>query len=277
MNEIIYTSYSQLGSPRIFLNELGEDLRKIKDLGWRLFVTNLRSQYRQSWLSYLWLLFPPILTMFIWFYLSKANILNSNVAENIYPLYVLSGIFIWQIFVECLNCPIQQLTASKWILSKVKVPHEAFIIAGLGGIIFNSIIRLTILAIALLFFGMPLKFTLFLVPFGIILVGFLGLAIGLAITPLGMLYSDIQNGLNLIVSLWFFITPIIYAESGIWWINKFNPVAPLLITARNWILTDKIIPERGFFLITFFSIVLLIFGWLFYRLAKPHLILRFSS
>lgn len=276
MEEIIYTSYSQLGSPRIFLREIIADLAKIKDLGWRLFVTNLRSQYRQSWLSYLWLLFPPVLTMIIWFYLSKANILNPNVAENIYPLYVLSGIFLWQTFVECLNCPLQQLNGSKWILTKIKMPHEAFIIAGLAGIVFNALIRLTLLIIALFYFGLSLKFSFLLFPIGVLTIGLLGFAIGLALTPLGMLYSDVQNGLSLITSLWFFLTPIIYAES-IGWIGSLNPVTPLLVTTRNWILTDKILPENGFWLITFISSILLLLSWLFYRLAKPHLISRISS
>ncbi len=277
MKETTYTSYSQLATPRIFIKEFINDLKATRELGWRLFITNLRSQYRQSFLGYIWLLVPPLLTSLIWIFLSRSRIINTNTSDNIYPIFVISGIFIWQTFVEAINMPIQQLRAQKAILTKVKVPHEAFILAGLGEIIFNLIVRMTLLVVLLLVFNVGFNLTLLLVPFGLFSVLLMGLAIGLLFTPIGLLYNDIPNGLNAIAALWFFITPIIYqipTETHIWQILKYNPINPLLITTRNWIIYNKSLPEIGFFLVLLSALILLILSWFIYRISKPHLIVR---
>jgi len=280
MKEIVYTSNSQLGTPRIFLQELIEDLRATKEIGWRFFLRNLRAQYRQSWLGYLWLIIPPLGTTLIWVYLSRAKILNVNTMDVPYPVYVLTGMFLWQTFIEALTCPLQQLQSSRWILTKIKAPHEAFVLAGLGGIVFNLLARMIILIVAFLWFGVSLQATLLLFPLGVFSLLLLGLAIGLLITPIGMLYTDVSNGLGVIITFWFFITPIVYMipkDSKVLSIVKYNPVTPLLVTTRNWLMNGVVTPESGFYLVTTLALVTFLSGWIFYRLAKPHLIVRLSS
>lgn len=280
MNEIIYTSNSQLSSPRIFLHELKEDLRAIKVLGWRLFITNLYSQYRQSWLGYIWLVVPPLLTGIVWIFLGRSEIIVTNTSPANYPVFVISGIFIWQTLVESINMPIDQLSNQKHILSKVKAPHEAFILAGMGNIFFNVLLRTIILLILLGVFKVSLTFNILLFPIGLISIIIFGLAIGLFLTPIGLLYKDIKNGINAVVSLLFFVTPIIYqipTHSGVWRILSFNPITPLLNTTRNWLMGGSVSPENGYFLILISSIIVLLGSWGFYRLAKPHLIARFSN
>jgi lipopolysaccharide transport system permease protein len=276
MKETVYTSNSQLSTPRIFLQELIEDLKSTREIGWRFFLRNLRSQYRQSWFGYLWLLIPPLGTTVIWVYLSKAKILNVNTMDVPYPIFVLTGMFLWQTFVESLVCPLQQLQASRLILTKIKAPHEAFILAGLGGIIFNLIARMFILVVAFIWYGVSFQTTWLLFPLGVISLLMLGLAIGWLITPLGMLYTDVSSGINIIVTFWFFITPIVYSNNDLA-IVKFNPLTPLLITTRNWLTNGIAAPESGFFLVTILAFFIFLFSWILYRLAKPHLIVRLSS
>lgn len=276
MKETVYTSGSQLGTPKFFFREAMDDLKATREIGWRLFLRNLRSQYRQSWLGYLWLIIPPLGTTLIWVYLSRAKILNVNTVDVPYPIFVLTGMFLWQTFVEALTCPLQQLQASRWILTKIKAPHEAFILAGLGGIIFNLLARMIILLIAFILYGVPLQMTWFLFPLGVFSLMLFGLAIGWLISPLGMLYTDISSGINIIVTFWFFVTPIIYSNNELA-IIRFNPVTPLLVTTRNWLTNGVASPESGFFLVTMLSFIIFMFSWILYRLAKPHLIVRLSG
>lgn len=280
MEETVYTSGSQLNNPKLFFREAVEDLKATREIGWRLFLRNLRSQYRQSWLGYLWLIIPPLGTTLIWVYLGRAKILNVNTTDVPYPVYVLTGVFLWQTFVEALTCPLQQLQSSRWILTKIKAPHEAFILAGLGSIVFNFLARLAILIVAFLWYGVSLQMTLFLFPLGVLSLFLLGLAIGLLITPLGILYTDISNGMGVIITFWFFITPIFYTiptDGKILSIVKYNPVTPLLVTTRNWLTNGIVAPESGFLLVTIMAVCIFVFSYVFYRLAKPHLIVRLSS
>ena len=141
--------------------------------------------------------------------------------------------------------------------------------------LFNSLIRLLILSVVLVWFGVPWHATLLLVPLGLAtLLGF-GLALGCLVAPLGMLYGDIANALPVVLNLWFLITPVVYTPpASVAPIIRLNPVAPLLTTTRNWLLTGEWPPAPGFALVAVGAGGLLAASWLLYRLAKPHLIVR---
>ncbi|HEY0257850.1 MAG TPA: hypothetical protein VGC39_10435, partial [Candidatus Methylacidiphilales bacterium] len=90
MIETIYSSESQLRSPRRFLRETMMDLRASREVAWRLFLRNLRSQYRQSVLGYLWILLPPLATMLLWVYLNWTKTVAIGRTDIPYPIYVLT-------------------------------------------------------------------------------------------------------------------------------------------------------------------------------------------
>jgi lipopolysaccharide transport system permease protein len=276
MKETIYTPHSPLHAPHSFVREVAHDMRLVHHIGWQLFRRNLRVQIRQNLLGYFWMLLPPILTGLTWTYLGKNNIIRGyESAAAPYPAFVLTGLFIWQGFVEALNCPLQQLQGARGTIAKVKVPHEAFIVAGMGMVLFNQAIRLAILAVVLVWFHIPWHASLLLVPVGLGLLLLLGLALGWLLTPVSMLYADISNVLSMVLGFWFLITPIVYtAPKSAAWLAVLNPVTPLLTTTRNWVLTGEVAPAAGFGLVATLAVVLLAASWLGYRLAKPHLTAR---
>lgn len=276
MREIIYTADSQLRTPRVFWQEFVRDLTATREIGWHLFLRNLRSQYRQSWLGYSWLIIPPLGTTLIWIYLSQAKVVNVAATNVPYPVFILTGVFLWQTFIEALLCPLQQIQSSRWILSRVKVPHEAFVLAGLGGVIFNLAARMLILLAAFFLYGILPQTSWLLFPLGVLSLLLFGLAIGCLITPLGVLYADVLNGVNIFSTFWFFITPIVYSNGDLA-VIKYNPITPLLVTTRGWLLNGTLAPENGFILVMILSLGFFVLSWILYRLARPHLLARMTG
>jgi lipopolysaccharide transport system permease protein len=275
MNETIYTARSPLQSPRRFLREINDDLRVVYHVGWQLFVRNIKVQARQNLLGYVWMLLPPLITGLVWIYLGQAKVLKGLASSVPYPVFVLTGLFLWQGFVDALNCPLQQLQMARSTISKVRVPHEAFVVAGLGIVLFNSLIRILILIFVLIGFQMPWHITMLLAPLGLALLIIFGLGLGYLLAPIGMLYADIANALPVIINLWFLITPIVYSPpASMASIIAWNPVTPLLSTTRDWLLSGNSQPTSGFGVVALGACVLLLGSWLLYRLARPHLIIR---
>ncbi len=155
MTETIYSSQSRLRSPRRFVREMFADVRASRQVGWHLFSRNLRSAYRQSALGYLWIVLPPIATMLLWVYLNWTKTLAIGHTDIPYPIYVLTGTMLWQVFSDAIFCPINQLNASRSLISKVRLPHEAILISGLGVILFNFLVRLALLFVACSSFTCP--------------------------------------------------------------------------------------------------------------------------
>jgi lipopolysaccharide transport system permease protein len=108
----------------------------------------------------------------------------------------------------------------------------------------------------------------------------MGIMVGIILTPLAVLYGDVQQGLPIILQPLFYLTPIIYPlpQSGFGKIlATWNPVSPIIQFTRELWITGKIVflgPSMVVFCITIF---LLFLGWLLYRLAIPHLVERISA
>jgi lipopolysaccharide transport system permease protein len=280
--EVIYTPESALRHPRQLFDTMLHDLFASRELAWRLLIRNLSAQYRQSVLGYLWALVPPIVTTLTFVFLNSQKIINLSSEGNSipYPVYVMVGTLLWQGFVDALNSPIKLLAQSKSMLAKVNFPREALILAGLGEVIFNFAIRLALLIVVFLWFGVSLPSTAWLAPFGVLSVLTLGLMIGLLLSPLGMLYQDVERSIAVFVSLWFFLTPVVYTPPTRWpasLLATLNPISPLLVTTRAMLTTGLLTQTRGFLIISGATLGLLLFGWLLYRLAMPHLIERMSA
>lgn len=280
MPEIIYTSQSDLRNPRQFLKQIYFDVNSSREIAWQLFRKNFFSQYRQNFLGYLWIFLPPLATGLIWIFLHFSKIIDLGTTEIPYPIYVLTGVFLWQTFTESVTCPLQQLLFSRHLFTKFKIPHEALVIAGLGSIIFNLLARLVILFLCLLYFQVGFSWNLLLAPIGLATLILTGMAIGLLLTPLGMLYQDILNGIGIVLNVLFFLTPIIYPlpkNGAVSTIVAFNPLTAVINTNRNWLTGGNVMPDFSFFIVVCVSIFVFFGSWLFYRLAKPYIIERISS
>lgn len=278
--EVVYTPDSQLRRPRELVCSMVSDLLASRELAWRLFVRNISARYRRSLLGYLWAFLPPIVTTLTWVFLNSQKILSVGETDIPYPAYVMVGTLLWQGFVDALNSPIKIITSSKSMLAKVNFPREALILAGLGEVLFNFTIRLALLLTVFVWFHIAVSPTIFLAPVGILALMALGLMFGILLTPLGVLYQDIGQGLTIITTLWFFVTPVVYPPPTRWpasLLAQFNPVSPLLLTTRELLTTGAVSQPGRFFLITSMTFVLILMGWVLYRLAMPHLIERIGA
>ena len=278
--EVVYTPDPQLRQPRQLVRSMVADLLASRQLAWRLFVRNISAQYRQSLLGYLWAFLPPIVTTLTFVFLHAQQILNVGETSIPYPAYVMVGTLLWQGFVDALNSPIKLITSSKSMLAKINFPREALILAGLGEVLFNFSIRLILLVVVFIWFQISLPVTALWSPLGVLALIALGLMIGILLSPLSVLYQDVEKGLAIITSMWFLVTPVAYTPPTTWpasLLVSLNPVSPLIITTRELLTTGTVSQPGSFLLIAGIVCLLLLVGWVLYRLAMPHLIARMSA
>ena len=277
--EVVYTAEPMLRRPRVLIKSMIDDLIASRELAWRLFVRDLKARYRQSLLGYVWAFLPPVLTTFTFVLLRSGGVLIMGDTGIPYAAYVLVGTLLWQGFVDAMNAPIRLMTASKPMLTNINFPREALILAGLAQVLFNTLIRMTLLVFVFVWFDIEMQWMILTSPIAILSILIFGLMVGLLLSPMALLYTDISQGLPLVTTMWFFLTPVIYPASTarLAWLTSWNPVAPLLVTAREMLTTGTLTHQLGFVLVTLISIALLVIGWLIYRLAMPHLIERMSA
>ncbi|MGE4545134.1 MAG: ABC transporter permease [Pedobacter sp.] len=256
------------------------DLAAGRELAWRLAVRDISAQYRQAFLGILWAFILPLANTIAWIFLNSTGVVKISDTALPYPVYVLTGTMLWALFMDALNAPLQQAIAAKAMLTKLNFPREALIVSGIYQTLFNAFIKITLLLGVLFFMGINPGWGLLYFPFGILSLILVGTALGLLITPVGILYSDIGRGLPLLMHFLMFVTPVVFPMPKEGWAATLfanNPLTPVIINARNWL--TGFTPEYlgYYFLVNFAAIVLLLVVWVVYRLAMPILIERMSA
>jgi lipopolysaccharide transport system permease protein len=278
--EVIYTPDSQLRHPRQFFQNMWRDLLSSRELAWRLMVRDISAQYRQSFLGFFWAFVPPIATALIFVFLNSRKLINIGETHIPYPAFALFGTVLWQVFVDSLNAPLRVVTASKPMLAKINFPKEALILSGLGQTLFSLSIKLLILVVVFIIFKIPVSWGIPLSFLAILVLVLLGTTIGLLVTPVGILYTDIAQGLMVITGLWFFLTPVIYTSPSSFpfsLLATLNPVAPILVGARDLATQGVLHNPVSFFVVTAIMMIVLFLTWVVYRLAVPILVERMSA
>jgi len=276
----VYTPESPLCHPRRFLGEMFRDMQASRELAWRLFVRDTSAQYRQSMLGYVWAFLPPLVASLPFVFLNSQGVVTIEGTPIPYPAYAVIGTTIWQVFGDALNSPLKTVTAAESMLVRINLPREAILLSGLGQVIFSFLIRLVLLAGVFAWFKIVPPATALLFPIGVLALILAGFALGLALTPLGLLYGDVQQTIPFATVFLMLLTPVVYPppETGLAaTVAKWNPLSPLILVTRDWLTTGDATQIGAFAVVTSVAAILLFCGWIMYRVALPHIIARVGS
>jgi lipopolysaccharide transport system permease protein len=256
------------------------DLLASRELAWRLFVRDTSAQYRKSILGYIWAFLPPLVTSLPFIFLNSQGVVSMGETPIPYPAYAMIGTIIWQVFVDALNSPLRTVSAAKPMLARINFPREAILLSGLGQVLLNFLIRLVLLVIVFGWYEISPPPTAVLSFLGILALIIFGFVLGIMLTPIGVLFSDVQQALPVFTLFLLFITPVLYAPPTTGFaaqVAGLNPLTPLVLATRDWLTLGTTVYVLPFVIVSTVALTLLFLGWMIYRLALPHLIVRIGN
>lgn len=273
----VFDASPALRHPRQFLADVRRDLRVTTDLAPQMARRQIVARYRRSVLGYLWLLLVPLSTAAAWLFVRASGALQMTSTGAPYPLYILAGLFLWQGFLRTLNAPLQQVNASRAIISKIRSPWEAVIAAGWVETVFEFAIFILVLLVAIPLLGdwPGLGVIAAIVPTLALLL--FGAALGLLLVPLGLLFDDVPRAVIVGTTFLFFVTPIVYRppQSALGAVTfRLNPVAVLLDAARAALVGDVPVAPALVLPWALVAVAAFLVGWVAMRVAVPHLVAR---
>jgi lipopolysaccharide transport system permease protein len=276
----VYTPDSPLRQPARFVRLMVADLAASRELAWRLFIRDFSAQYRNSVLGYVWVFIPPLVASLPFVYLNWAGVVRIDDTPIPYAAYAIIGTIIWQTFVDALNSPLRTANAARSILTRINFPREAILISGLLQVGISFLVRLALLVAVFAAFALNPPATAPLFFLGMLSVALTGFMIGLILTPIGLLYGDVQQSLPIASTFLMLLTPVLYPApaSGLAaTVTRLNPLSPLVTTTRDWLTTGSAAALGGFILVSTMTVTLLVLAWIAYRVALPHLITRLGN
>jgi lipopolysaccharide transport system permease protein len=267
----VYLKQRSLSFFKIFKDSL-LNIWESRFLSRQLAERDIKAQYRQSFLGILWVLITPLATAGVWIFLNLSGTIKVTDTGIPYPIYAFSGTLIWSILTETINAPMRSTQAARGLLSKINFPKEALIISGIYKLMFNSAVKIVLLFLIIYALGIGFHISQFLFPFIIIATLIVGTAIGLFITPIGLLYNDIGKIISMGLSFMMYITPVVYSipDSGIMKrIMEINPFTPIIVILRDVLTGNDPQFLLYFAILIFLSVPVFCLGMVFYRIAIP--------
>lgn len=279
METRIYQRENQLKFGRLLKLSL-QDIYTSRFLARQLAKRDIKAMYRQSFLGILWAFVTPLITALIWIILKQSGTVALSDTGMPYPVYVFSGTLIWSILVEAINSPMVSTNGARSILSKINFPKEALVMSGIYKLLFNTAIKIGLLLLFLLIY--QIEFSWYMLVFPVAILGALvfGTAVGLLITPMGLLYKDVGKIITFGMQFVMYATPVVYAipESGFMKaVMEYNPLSPLVLVPRD-LLTGTVPEFLGYYALVLVCCVPVLFlGFVFYRISIPVIVERLSA
>jgi lipopolysaccharide transport system permease protein len=244
----------------------------------QIFLRDLKSSYRKSYFGYLWAVLPGLATTAVWMFLNSQQIIQVSKTPIPYPLFVLIGTTLWTLLVSSINSPQGSFSSGSAVFMKLKVSPLAFILAGVGGLIFDLLLKITLLVPVFVWFDIhpPIE-AIFLFPLAILGIMMFGISLGILLIPLGSLYGDVSRFVGFAMGFLMYLTPVVYPspkEGLASVLIHLNPATYLLGAARDWLSFGESIYATQFFIIYGISIGLILIGVIILKLVMPHLVAR---
>jgi homopolymeric O-antigen transport system permease protein len=183
------------------------EIAKHNSLLWALVSRELKGRYRGSLLGFLWTFLNPLMLLCV--YALVFSVYFRIDMEN-YAVFMFCGLLPWVFFSSSLNEGAGAITDGGSLVTKVSFPLQILPAVKVTANFANYILSLPILFIFILIWGVPLtpKLIAFF-PVAAVHVLFT-YALVLLLAAANVFMRDTRHILGNFLTLWFFITPILY-------------------------------------------------------------------
>lgn len=204
-----------------------------------LTLREIKARYKQSFLGFFWIILNPFFQMLIMsFVFSK--ILKIQKFDVPYPVFLYAGLLPWVFFRNSLESAMTVLISNGALIKKIYFPREVLVFSTLLAKTFDFLLASIVFLILMIFFKISFTwYMLFFIP--VFLIQFLfTYGVALILSALNLFYRDIQYLFDLVLTLWFYLTPIVYKveffPNNLRFIFKFNPMSVFINAYRQVLL-----------------------------------------
>lgn len=244
---------------------------KWKELLWQLVSREVKARYKQSILGYFWVILNPLAQMLVMsFAFSIILRIPTNTSSNIpYSIFLFVALLPWTLFANSLASSSASLVGAGGLITKIYFPRTILVLATVIAKIIDFLFSISILIIYMIIYHIPINLNiLWVIPiFFIQQIFTLGLSLFFAAANL--LYRDIQYLLGLILTLWMYLTPIIYPADIVPERFKIffqiNPMAVIINAYRQVILGGGIPKYSSLIIATIVSFIILSIGLSYFK------------
>jgi homopolymeric O-antigen transport system permease protein len=193
------------------------ELFRYRELIRNLVVRDLKVRYRNSLLGFLWTWGNPVLMTAVFFFVFKV-LMGTPIAH--FALFINIGWVVWSFTTGSITEAIGNVVGNSNLVKKIYFPREVLPLSTVLSNAVNFLLALPLAVVLILFYQININPPLLLY-FPVFFLAQLALVLGIAffLSAVNVFYRDIGVITGVLLTAWFFLTPIFYPVgmvSGLW-------------------------------------------------------------
>ena len=189
------------------------ELWRYRALVWALVCRHLNARYRGSVLGFVWSFLNPLCLIAVYSLIFQYYIRFHDVQH--YTLFLFAGLLPWIWFSSGLLEATGAISGGGSLVTKAMFPPHILPVVAVLTNLANFLFAIPLLVGVMFLAGVMPTASMLYLPIVIIVELVFLLGLGMALSALNVHYRDIQHILGNLITLWFFLCPIIYPVANI--------------------------------------------------------------
>ena len=240
-----------------------------------MVVRDVKSRYVGSVMGFVWSVIHP-LVLLTSYTLVFSVILKQRLGEEAgttsFAIYLFCGILPWLIFQETLSRSSNVLIDHANLITKTLFPSEILPVTVLMANLVNHLIGLGLFWIIVLLYLQKISVLVLLVPLYLLALLLFALGLSWFISSVQVFLRDTSQVLSVILTFWFWLTPIFFDEKRVparlAFFMHINPLAQVVTAYRRCFLSFEMPSMPGLAFLYSIALLSLVGGGLFFRYTK---------
>lgn len=241
----------------------------------QLVRRDFRQRYVGSAAGWIWGVVHPLVLLLSWTFIFqvclKVKLPEGSLTQN-YVMYLFCGMLPWLLFQETVLRSAPSMVEQANLITRTVFPAEVLPVSiFLSSLIHHLIALALVVAASILFLG-GVSPMILLLPLYMVFVGLLAVGVGWFVASLQVYLRDTAQILAVVMTLWFWFTPIMILEQQIpprfRWLVQLNPMSWLVRAYRERLLSAHWPAAQELAVLAAYSVIVFVAGGLFFRHLK---------
>lgn len=246
-----------------------------RTLLYQMVRRDFQQRFVGSAMGWVWGLIQPLVLLvswtFVFHYCLKQDPPAGEVTNN-YTVFLFSGFLPWLLFQETVMRSSSSLLEHSNLITKTVFPSEIVPVSIFLSSLMSHLLALSLAVAVIAIWVGHFSSMLLWLPLYMFLLGLFAIGIGWMVSSLQVYLRDTSQVLNVVMTFWFWMTPIFISEQQIpqrlRFIMRLNPLAYIVRAYRERLLSYRLPTVAELSVLTAYALTAFVIGGLFFRHLK---------
>ena len=268
-----------MATPQLALNIPGRhfvhNLIDRRTLLFQLVRRDFEQRFVGSMAGWVWGLIHPLVLLASWVFvfhmILDVGLPKTEVTQN-YALFLFCGFLPWLLFQETVTRSASSLLDHANLITKTVFPAEMVPVSIFLSSLISHFMALSLVIVWVGFYLGHFSLWIFMLPVYMLLTGMLAIGLGWIFAALQVYLRDTAQVLSVLLTFWFWITPIFIPEekfpAAVRFLPRYNPLALLVRAYRDRLLSYRLPTLHDLAVVALFAVTSFVIGGLVFRHLK---------